>query len=401
MRFSIFEYSQEKLVSLGLDVSDALLLNWFANFFSGKMEKRIFKDSDGQSKIFGWIKISKVQEDLPVLGISTEKGIRRRFDNFVEKGLLERKTINSQSGKKSFYKTTDLYESLLNTQISKEKTEIKTDNLQRNSKTYAEENNIQIEEENPQRTKTTYAKNEIQNQNENSSQRNSTSYAQRNLKTYGQRNFNSYALNDSLTKNNLIKDTVALKTFEKEYFGENAFDSTFENKAADFLVENKIQNIKLYFEFIKSKVDEKLSSVNQLKNPRGFAYKLFFQQDIVQEFKNKEKELITQKEKLLLEEKRKIVCPVCEKRFLPDFIENCPSCNFEIIKFKNQNEIQFHKRFLNLSESNKKDYERKLRNIFQFDLQNYIHLTTEEKIEKEKNQDLQVKKLNEEFGLTG
>lgn len=87
MRFSIFEYSQEKLVSLGLDVADALLLNWFANFFSGKMEKRIFKDTCGQNKVFGWIRISKVQEDLPVLGISTEKGIRRRFDNFVEKGL--------------------------------------------------------------------------------------------------------------------------------------------------------------------------------------------------------------------------------------------------------------------------------------------------------------------------
>ena len=35
MRYSVFEYSQEKLVSLGLDVVDALLLNWFANFFVG------------------------------------------------------------------------------------------------------------------------------------------------------------------------------------------------------------------------------------------------------------------------------------------------------------------------------------------------------------------------------
>ena len=100
MRYSIFEYSQEKLVDLELDVIDALLLNWFANFFSGKMEKQIFKDENGNSKIYGWVKISKIMEDLPVIGISTEKGIRNRFDSFVEKGILDRETINTQKGKK-------------------------------------------------------------------------------------------------------------------------------------------------------------------------------------------------------------------------------------------------------------------------------------------------------------
>ena len=38
---------------------------------------------------------SKIMEDLPVIGISTEKGIRNRFDAFVEKGILERETLNN------------------------------------------------------------------------------------------------------------------------------------------------------------------------------------------------------------------------------------------------------------------------------------------------------------------
>ena len=101
MRYSVFEYSQEKLVSLNLDVVDALLLNWFANFFCGKMEKQIFKDANGNAKIYGWVKISKIIEDLPVLGITSEKGIRLRFDAFVDKGILDRETINTQKGKKS------------------------------------------------------------------------------------------------------------------------------------------------------------------------------------------------------------------------------------------------------------------------------------------------------------
>lgn len=115
MRYSIFEYSQERLVSLALDVTDALLLNWFANFFCGKMEKQAFKDADGKTKVYGWIKTSKVIEDLPVIGITSEKGIRNRFDTFVEKGILDRKTFATHNGKKSYYRMTAIYDSLINT----------------------------------------------------------------------------------------------------------------------------------------------------------------------------------------------------------------------------------------------------------------------------------------------
>lgn len=220
MRYSIFEFSQEKLLEYNLDVADALILNWFANFFIGAMEKRIFQDGN-VNKIYGWIKISKIMEDLPVLGISTEKGIRRRLDHFVESGIMERETIQSQNGKKSFYKTTEIYESLINTKAVKknqsdevEKTETKellqseanktedssknnTEISQRNSTTFAKNKN-------PQGTKTTYAKIKT---SQKSSQGNCSSYAERNSTSLAEGNSSSYALNDSLTSDSVINNS--------------------------------------------------------------------------------------------------------------------------------------------------------------------------------------------------
>ena len=403
MRFSIFEYSQEKLVSLGLDVSDALLLNWFANFFAGKMEKRTFKDANGNNKIFGWVKISKVQEDLPVLGISTERGIRRKFDNFVEKGILERETIISQAGKKSYYKPTDLYETLINTDAIQKEDSSKSS--QRNSSSFAKETTIQNEEEIPQRTKMTYAKNEDKNQTSKSSQRNSSSYAERNSKTYAQGNSSSYALNNSLNKDYVIKDTAAMLSLSERFFGKNAFDSGFAEKAAAFLSLQNIKEYACYFEFIKNKVTEKSKTQNTVNNPRGLAYKLFFQVDVVQEYKDKEQQLILQKqkekEKLMAEEKRKLTCPVCGEHFLPDYKENCPSCNFEILKFSSQKDIAVHKRFISLPESKRKEYESKLNEIYQIDFFDFIKLNPAQKAEKQKQREIKLHKLYAEFGLIG
>ena len=204
MRFSVFAYSQEKLLEYGLDVTDALILDWFANFFIGKMEKRIFKDSSDSSRIFGWVKISKIMEDLPVIGITSEKGIRRRFDAFVEKGLMQRETVITQGGKRSYYRTTELYDTLLNTKAT-EKTESKKEENscsekipQRNSTTFARK-------ENPQGTKTTYAESEKASE---SPHRNSATFAERNGNTHAQGNSSSYALNDSPTSDSIVTDSL-------------------------------------------------------------------------------------------------------------------------------------------------------------------------------------------------
>lgn len=396
MRYSIFEFSQEKLLEYNLDVADALILNWFANFFIGGMEKRIFQDGN-VNKIYGWIKISKIMEDLPVLGISTEKGIRRRLDHFVESGIMERETIQSQNGKKSFYKTTEIYESLINTKAVKknqsdevEKTETKELLQSEANKTEdSSKNNTEIsqgncssyaENENPQGTKTTYAKIKT---GQKSPQGNCSSYAERNSTSLAEGNSSSYALNDSLTSDSVINDSQIkfndvrnsaavnaystnikkqIQDISEKYFGKNAFDFSFADKAAAFFKNQNLkpESVELYFGFIKNKVCKK-----QAENPRGLAYRLFFQNDIMQEFLTKQHELILeQKEKQEKEaalERKKISCPCCNTRFVRTaYIQNCPECDFQIAHFENKKEVEKHKKYMLLPEEKRRQYDREI-----------------------------------------
>lgn len=386
MRYSIFEFSQEKLLEYNLDVADALILNWFANFFIGGMEKRIFQDGN-VNKIYGWIKISKIMEDLPVLGISTEKGIRRRLDHFVESGIMERETIQSQNGKKSFYKTTEVYESLINTKAVKknqnkeaEKTKELDDPSENNTEISQGNCSSYAENENPQGTKTTYA--EIKT-GQKSPQGNCSSYAERNSTSLAEGNSSSYALNDSLTSDSVIKDSQIkfndvrnsaavnaystnikkqIQDISEKYFGKNAFDFSFADKAAAFFKNQNLkpESVELYFGFIKNKVCKK-----QAENPRGLAYRVFFQNDIMQEFLTKQHEFILeQKEKQEKEaalEKKRISCPCCNTRFVRTaYIQNCPECDFPIDHFENEKEIEKHKKYMLLPEEKRRQYDREI-----------------------------------------
>lgn len=379
MRYSIFEFSQEKLLEYNLDVADALILNWFANFFIGAMEKRIFQDGN-VNKIYGWIKISKIMEDLPVLGISTEKGIRRRLDHFVESGIMERETIQSQNGKKSFYKTTEIYESLINTKAVKknqsdevEKTETKELLQSEANKTEdSSKNNTEIS----QRNSTTFAKNK-------NPQGNCSSYAERNSTSLAEGNSSSYALNDSLTSDSVINNSQIkfndvrnpaavnaystnikkqIQDISEKYFGKNAFDFSFADKAAAFFKNQNLkpESVELYFDFIKNKVCKK-----QAENPRGLAYSLFFQNDIMQEFLTKQHELILeQKEKQEKEaafERKKISCPCCNTRFVRTaYIQKCPECDFPIDHFENEKEVEKHKKYMLLPEEKRRQYDKEI-----------------------------------------
>lgn len=323
MRFSVFAYSQEKLLEYGLDVTDALILDWFANFFIGKMEKRIFKDSSDNLKIFGWVKISKIMEDLPVIGITSEKGIRRRFDAFVEKGLMQRETVITQGGKRSYYRTTELYDTLLNTKAAKRQESKKTDS----------DKSIKI------------------------SQRNSTTFAERNENTYAQGNSSSYALNDSLTNDSLVTDSLKISEFKnsavafnnasEKIFGKNAFDESFPEKAAAFFMQNKIkiESAEIYLEFIRKRVTEKKPS-----NPRGLAYRLFFQNDILQEFRNLQSEL---SEKVAESEKYLSVCPVCGKEKV-NVYASCPKCGFDMTTANDDEKLGIARKIWNLPPEKKR-----------------------------------------------
>lgn len=403
MRYSIFEYSQEKLVSLGLDVTDALLLNWFVNFFCGKMEKRIFKDANNVSKLYGWVKSSKIIEDLPVIGISSEKGIRRRFDSFVEKGILEREILITQQGKKSYYKTTSIYDSLINTtalehnnkneNIENTKKNM-SNNSQGNSDGLAENRTTENTSNNSQRTKMTHAKNNNPKIDDEISQGNSDGLAQGNSDGLAQGNSDGLALNNSLINDYLNKDTAAIKKLVEKYFGLDAFDLNFPTKAAAFLNNKKIIDYNLYFNFIKSKVHEKNSII---KNPRGFAYTIFFQEDVVQEFlefeKNKTKNETEQKK---LNELNNIICPVCGNKH--NKYEDCPLCSFNYLELQNISDRELQKRIaiFKLTPEDKNFYEKELQNIYS-QYENIFQIITNPLIKKEI--EIKTNELDKKFGI--
>lgn len=91
MKYTIEGFAQDKLLELQLDVSDALILRWFIDFAGTGNMKRLIHDH----QIYYYVKYSGIISDLPVLGINSTKGIGKRFDRYVEKGLLL-KTVQRQ-----------------------------------------------------------------------------------------------------------------------------------------------------------------------------------------------------------------------------------------------------------------------------------------------------------------
>jgi hypothetical protein len=86
MKYSIEGFSQERLVQNGLDPIDAILLRWFVDFYaSGAMST--VTNEDGVP--FGWVKYSKVIEELPCLGLKTPDSVSRRFKKLVDCGVLD------------------------------------------------------------------------------------------------------------------------------------------------------------------------------------------------------------------------------------------------------------------------------------------------------------------------
>ena len=393
MKYSIFQYSQEKLLANSLDVIDALILSWFSDFFVGSMEKKIFKDEGSKNgKLYGWVKLSKVMEDLPCIGINSEKGIKRRFDGFVEKGIMERKSLITQNGKKTYYRPTELYESLINTKANQQTEKENPEDVSHAYET------IHAENKNSHRTKTTDA-------DYKSTQKSSHDY--QNIHAEGNENIhahdheNIHALNDSSISDDITTDAAIIQSESDKIFGKNYFDSGFPQKAADFFKHKNINivDVSLYLKYIHDKVLEK-----DTKNPRGLAYRLFYQDDIFQEFlENRQQQLLQEQEQKKREEKlekRKITCPVCNNRFLPDYTTSCTCCNFSISDFKNINKINRQKKFNELSPEIQKKYDEEYLN-FKSDL-NFIERVQFCATEEGKKQKQEyILSLDKKYGLVG
>jgi hypothetical protein len=93
MKYTIHGYSQEKSIENGLDYLDLGILRWIQDFYPA-MKKTIF-----QNKEYGWFSYSYFLNELPIIGINTKAGLRKRIDKIIEKGFIERTCIKDTDDK--------------------------------------------------------------------------------------------------------------------------------------------------------------------------------------------------------------------------------------------------------------------------------------------------------------
>lgn len=102
MKYTIEGFSQAKLVEFKLNISDANILRWFVDFLP-KMSK-----IDDNGITYYWVCYQQVINDLPALEITNSEVIRRRFDKFVNAGIMI-KTVIKRGGSFSVFALTQKY----------------------------------------------------------------------------------------------------------------------------------------------------------------------------------------------------------------------------------------------------------------------------------------------------
>ncbi len=137
-------------------------------------------------------------------------------------------------------------------------------------------------------------------------------------------------------------------TILNKLFGENAFDKSFYTKAADFLIHKNIQP-ENYCQYVCDIVIAK-----NPHRPKGLFHALFFENDIVQDFLECEKQKKAEEEKVAQET---VICPVCNNIFIPDYRNTCPQCKFDVAVLANTVQIELHKNYLQLSDADKASYD--------------------------------------------
>lgn len=117
MKYTLHGFSQPKLIELGLDYIDALILRYFIDFKdTNRMRREIINNQP-----YYWVKYEAIIEEYPILGITTKDRIYRRLKRLETIGVLKHTTVKNQ-GTYSYYAVGNNYFSLISdTDISVQK----------------------------------------------------------------------------------------------------------------------------------------------------------------------------------------------------------------------------------------------------------------------------------------
>jgi hypothetical protein len=104
MKLEIMGFSQQGLMDLGLDNTDAVLLRWFIDYQGSQRMKAVPNPEDG--KVYFWVNFRKLCEDLPII-TQSDRWMARRFDKLVSAGVLAKYSSVGPLGKFSAFRIGD------------------------------------------------------------------------------------------------------------------------------------------------------------------------------------------------------------------------------------------------------------------------------------------------------
>lgn len=112
MRYSILNFNQSKAVENNLKVDDLLLLQYI---MQANAEPCMLHILDENETCYVWLNHAKIQEDLPILGI-TEGTLKNKLSKLKTSGFINSKSIANKSarGTRTYYCITEKTMSLLN-----------------------------------------------------------------------------------------------------------------------------------------------------------------------------------------------------------------------------------------------------------------------------------------------
>lgn len=93
MKYTIMGFSQKRLVELGLDLTDAMILRWVVDFCNTKSIIKIAHEG----KMYLWISYKSLCDDLPILGIK-KRAVAARLQKLDDAGILVSQLIKNPQG---------------------------------------------------------------------------------------------------------------------------------------------------------------------------------------------------------------------------------------------------------------------------------------------------------------
>lgn len=120
MKYTIEGLSQEKLVEMKLDNTDALIIRWFLDF---KATDKMVKIINNNVEYF-WVKYESVRNEFPLLNIKNNESIARRFNKYRNVGIMVRHIEKNPNGTFSCWNTTDKILELIYTHPTQKSTAI-------------------------------------------------------------------------------------------------------------------------------------------------------------------------------------------------------------------------------------------------------------------------------------